>query len=412
MAIGDDRLGLKHITNMNTVDFMSTSDVEAIEASNEKIKTNKSKITKPTGNNLSNKDKALGIVSTDTSSNISAKVKLDKANTSNKQDNKNNFISENGDPLDSILSKSPSNVSIMENKSSDMDSRVGDALVTEISTYKDFTTKLGIDKTNFVSTLKNSVINTTNSIGETLKSRTGLLNLVTDCSLGKALGYTAGSNDTISKFVLSSLFDLISCIGANEVAKFIQNELGLSDDARRVILVSIVASMNKDNDKHVLDKLMLLTAVTSIASTLSEEDSTINTKTDSLYTKGITSVVLNNIKNNPIGGPHSQIEYINTINGLNTLDPNWNKDDSGNTNYSVLNNNSNLLSLANKSSLNKEPTLIDDTGKVTTNLSTDNTIGILSYFNKDEKDEIIETTTDSNPSISSSIYDVYKTAIA
>lgn len=412
MALGDDRLGLSHITKMNTVDFMSTSDVEAIEASNEKIKTNKSKEVKPTGNNLSNKDKALGIVKKEDTSSLSTKTKTNNALTSNKQDAKNSFVSTNGDPLDSILVDTTVTSLPIESKSSDMGNRVTNALSTEIAEYKDFTSKLGIDKTTFISTLKNSVINTTNSIGETLKSRTGLLNLVTDCSLGKALGYTAGSNDTISKFVLSGLFDLIACIGANEVAKFIQNEIGLSDDARRVILVSIVASMNKDNDKHVLDKLMLLTAVTSIASTLGEDDDTINTKTDSLYTKGITSIVLNNIKNNPMNGPHAQIEYINTMNGLNTLDPNWNKDESGNTNYSVIKDNDNLLSLANKSTLNKEPSSIDNTGKVTTSLSTDNTIGILSYFNKEKEDTSLEVSSNSNPSITSSIFDAYKTAIA
>jgi hypothetical protein len=254
----------------------------------------------------------------------------------------------------SLLSKDSENTSLVNSVEK---AKLGLLVRNEVNNLDGGGMMASINNAMLSEVINNHIVNSTGFMGGTLKSKMLLKDLLSICA-GLLTSGLGGSNSIILKAMLAALLGVLSCMGAREQARFIRDELNLNEGNRKIVIQSVMMSMNNDNDSNTAERLLLLEAM--MDSGKNDPDNT-----DLAVTMGMTDVVLKNINKNDDVTNSPSTDYDNINSTLDRIDPTWNKDESGNTDYSSLSGNKTMGKLANKKLLTTSPT-IPETGEVNT----------------------------------------------
>lgn len=199
---------------------------------------------------------------------------------------------------------------------------------------------------------------------------------------------TQGSNWVVSQIATAGVINQLAQVDPALSAGYIQTMLNnqaykantgnVSDDViynRSVVLGGMRYAMTNELDPNVEQKLLLLSAIKNSTN----NPSIINI--ESVSTMGITKNVLNALSNSNNVSTSPDTDLNNLLNGLYSLDPNWNKVDNT-INYSTVSNNDRISILAAKT---VNGSIVDtslDVNKPLPILTDIQTINILSNVNK------------------------------
>lgn len=190
-----------------------------------------------------------------------------------------------------------------------------------------------------------------------------------DC-LNDVLGVIDGGMN----FAGVSLVGTINALSKVDVSKTVEfaSKIGSDVDAREQFFSGHKLAINGKDDTSIENKLLLLSAVKKTAA----DDNQSNK--EAIMTLGSTTAVLTAVGDSDkvTNSPVSDYGYVTS--SLTSMDPNWNKDIDGEINYSGLNGNKRLATLANSKAQSTQSTSTDfTTGTVTKNIEDDQAMHIM-----------------------------------
>jgi hypothetical protein len=202
-------------------------------------------------------------------------------------------------------------------------------------------------------------------------NKVDVINSITDQSSD-----IAGSNETLSKLVLSAIFDQTSKTNPELTATMVSNLLLNPSTNRDVVIKALTGSIKNSNPRNIENNLTLLN---SIVNTNTNGSVAIS---DKAAMRTNTANILKTISNSKTNSNSPTSDYNNIILGLSNLDSNWATDATGTTNYSTVGSNSRIVDLANSVTLSASADKTSLTSNVyTTALSSSEKIAILGKFN-------------------------------
>lgn len=186
----------------------------------------------------------------------------------------------------------------------------------------------------------------------------------------------AGSNEILSKLVLSAIFDQTSKTNPELTATMVSNLLLNPSTKRDVVIKALTGTIKNSNPHNIENNLTLLN---SIVNTNTNGSVAIS---DKAAMRTNTANILKTISNSKTNSNSPTSDYNNIILGLSNLDSNWATDATGTTNYSAVGSNSRIVDLANSVTLSASADKTSLTSNVyTTALSSSEKIAILGKFN-------------------------------
>jgi hypothetical protein len=202
-------------------------------------------------------------------------------------------------------------------------------------------------------------------------NKVDVINSITDQSSD-----IAGSNETLSKLVLSAIFDQTSKTNPELTATMVSNLLLNPSTKRDVVIKALTGTIKNSNPHNIENNLTLLN---SIVNTNTNGSVAIS---DKAAMRTNTANILKTISNSKTNSNSPTSDYNNIILGLSNLDSNWATDATGTTNYSTVGSNSRIVDLANSVTLSASADKTLLTSNVyTTALSSSEKIAILGKFN-------------------------------
>ena len=228
--------------------------------------------------------------------------------------------------------------------------------------------KTYLDQKMFKDKIKAGLSKVNSPLGNTLKSKVNLTKFISPCK-GVKFNNNFDMTGLFNSMFLSSLFDGILCQGADSLLNFIQGVIKIDATNAPSVLNALSGTMNKDNDPNIMNKLMAMKAIKD------------NTPSPSagIYTRGITGKVLHNIKYQNTKTNSSVSQYLNTTNALDTLDPNWDKNDAGTIDVSSIRGNTAMKDMANNYLISTPSTPVY-TGVVNNPIDRNASIAIVNSF--------------------------------
>ena len=348
MALITDRLNVDTITKINKVDFEDKKDtiknkpsVAAKQLGPTKEAANKAMIddanpkhgiVSTPGNDLYN-----GIVITPTTKKITS-----SENNIGRDKKLKSTLS-----LNSVLSSSDTNRSIL-NKSQEakLDKMIKSKLTLSKKSHP------GIDIPKLTPIIKNNVMSDLKSqIGSTIKSKSNLMDSLTNCFHMSDLQLSGLLNGLIDM----NLLNWLDCNSVVDFAKGVLDKTGM--------MGAISGSVSKLGSNKVFDKIMLNKAIKD------SMGSNVERNTSSIVTKGDIDNVLANLSSSNHISNSSNSTYNNITSGLDSYDESWKKDDLGNVNYFRVKNNKFIGSSAQHKTENNFTMPSVATNTVTTNTS-------------------------------------------
>jgi len=381
MAISENRIKFDKIRSLTSLEFDSKADVTNKNPTNTTIagatlsSSKTSVFDKKSKTEVPSVDKALGNFDPDDNSidvnmpkllkESLAKVNID---TSLSVDKTNGFL-DNLSPIDIKLSTVSTPIPVFQPIKSVSEGKI-DSLISNLSKSvlgNEF--KKSMDPNRFKAMLKNNLASVNSITGPALGARNSIANIAESCGyMNNALNFNL--TGLFGSIFFGTLFDSILCMVVDAVLGFIQNVLKIDPINSVPILNGLANSLRKDKDKSVNDKLMIMGAIKS---------NTPGTSND-IYTKGIAVNINKTTKDSEPETNSMSSEYKNVTESLDTLDPDWDKDNDGNRNLSMLKGNKRFHSLAannNKNTVNESETF---DGSASTNLNRSNEIAVLNAF--------------------------------
>lgn len=195
-------------------------------------------------------------------------------------------------------------------------------------------------------------------------------------SLASPSSTTAGSNKTVSKLALSSVFDQTSKTNPDLTASMVSSLLLDPTTDRGVVMGALTSTVSNSNPNNIENNLTLLN---SIVDTNTNGSVAISDKA-AMQTN--TTDILKTISSSNTNSSTPTSDYNNIMSGLSNLDNNWATDATGATNYSNVSGNSRIVDLASSvtSSTPADKTLLTS-NEYNTTLSSSEQIAILGKFN-------------------------------
>lgn len=254
---------------------------------------------------------------------------------------------------------SPSTSSLLDNifnAKRDMLSAIATITDDSISNIEDIVTKEVNNLIKNMSMMKGvidelemakGVVDDLANLGTSLKIKADLKALSNICNKSSN-GYTAGDSATISKYLLESALSVGDCLDPKNllllVSSLIENKIGTSTD----IIAAFSSNFKTNEDPQVIEKLKVLSAIMKDTESSREPKSVV-------YTKGHVDNVLKSLDNSEVVSEGPATDYFITVETLDMLDNNWDKDVYGNPDYSKVKGNKHMTELASASLLSTSP---------------------------------------------------------
>jgi len=209
-------------------------------------------------------------------------------------------------------------------------------LRSEITRHIKTTTHLGnINVPDGVLKGVSSVSMALSDIGSPLKEKVHLKSLL-GC-MHKS-GLNGGESSLIQSIILAGLLTQALCISVPKFLDTVRELSSLSGYNNGRIVRSVVTSFDGAANRSSADKVAILSAIPGLVGNL--------TGTDIAVTNDATSQFIAGLGSGVSGTNNSSVEFNNANIALNTIDPNWDKDSSGNSNLSKTKGSGYLTSLS------------------------------------------------------------------
>lgn len=222
---------------------------------------------------------------------------------------------------------------------------------------------------------KGQLVNSTDLLGNSLKSKLNLLNLLNNNNCGSSIINKTGVNQTVATLSVASVLGALTNSDMNTATNYVTSMLSI-DSNRETVLSGTSKTLNTKNDSSIDKKLLLV-------STMYDNDTDMKRKDrESIYVRTDSTIVLQNLDktNNTSNSPVS--DGIILTKSLDTIDPNWSRDSEGNTNMYKVSNNSRLNDISTKTMASRQP-MVNNTGSTnSTSIDPFGQIAILNSFNK------------------------------
>lgn len=232
--------------------------------------------------------------------------------------------------------------------------------------------------------------------GMGLFERLNMLNML-NSNLGNCAKNTYVNNNnnwTINKITNAVTINQMVMLDPSTTQAYLQKLLGnvptMTTYDRTSLLSGLGMSMNNSTDTAVIEKLNLLIAINQ--ATTDAKQKLLNSGT-TLGVTGNVLTALDNLGSNTSTSPtnlsgtvvsSSPTTDLNTILlGLDTLDANWNIDQvTGETNYSIVSNNSKIVTLAKQATISTQGSTVIDNEVIATPLNSFQVISLLNTVNE------------------------------
>ena len=188
-----------------------------------------------------------------------------------------------------------------------------------------------------------------------------------DCN--PLVGLNSYKDKFISDMSATNIIDSLSVDDSGIAVPYVSNMLA-DNNSRSSTLTGISRSLSYANDDTVDNKLLLASSASSSASNPQ------NRNIESIQLRTDSNLILSNLSNTSTTTNSPTSDAINLTNGLDVVDPNWSKDNEGNTNLYRTAGNERLASVSNSYITSRQP-INNTTGSVTTNLSRYDQIAIV-----------------------------------
>ena len=340
MAIQTNRLSIDSIASLTKVDFNTKEEIveETTTATSEDAESSSSLDKKPNVN-TSPVDEAQGIHKAeankkyDTTSNMSKGVKTKQANASNTRNFNNTSATSNDKHLEETK---PINTT-HDILSGSTDKKIDTVVNKSIGSLK--LSKYGIKEDKVSKKVKAKLIaGIRGSSGFANMNKIYIDRILNDCSRD-GVNYD-GNNKHIAAITNAALIDELACGNMENALAMIKDITGGTPAGRAIMLKSIKNSLNQNNDSEVANKLFLVTVVAGGAETEEEKQLL------KIESRGITGKVLKNLGVSKYKTNSTSSDNKNIKKGLDDLDPNWKKDENGNTNFHKVKDNKKMQDLA------------------------------------------------------------------
>lgn len=222
-----------------------------------------------------------------------------------------------------------------------------------------------------ITDVKRGLLSGLNKIGSSLSSKlsiANLFNLKLSSCMSKALA-TAGNNNTVGKLTSSSLINNYSAMDNSSAATTLSGMVNSGSISNNTLLSGFSHTLSNGSDNNVENKLYLLNSVQK-----NVEDKSLT----SIYTKGNSENVLNNLNESNYISNSPSSDYKQVTQALDYVDASWDKDNTGSTNLYRSVGNKRLTTLA-AATVNSN-VVTDTSGEYTTNLDRASEIYILNSF--------------------------------
>ena len=180
----------------------------------------------------------------------------------------------------------------------------------------------------------------TSSLGGTIKNKLNINSPLFNCMVGSLDSYLPGDSNLLKSLTLSSALDASGCIKSDKILAFLTDIETTGIYNRMDVVAAVVGAVSKTDTTSMINKLNTLKGYKSTLTTLKDQaEFTQKTMTSS-------SKIMNNIKNSDINSNSPTSDYNNIITGMSAIDPLWDKDKNGNTDYSKFRDNRTMTKLA------------------------------------------------------------------
>lgn len=222
--------------------------------------------------------------------------------------------------------------------------------------------------------------------GMGLMERLNMLNMLNSNmgSCGKNAYITNNNNWTINKISNAVTINQMIMLDPAVTKTYLDKLMGaiptMTTYDRTALLSGLGMSLNDATDASVEAKLKLLIAINQ--ATTDATAKLLNSGT----TSGVTGNVLTALNTSTVISTNPSLDLNNILLGLDTLDANWNVDPLlGETNYSVVSNNTRIVTLAKQATITTTESTLIDNEVIATPLSSFQVISLLSTVNEGVK---------------------------
>jgi len=163
---------------------------------------------------------------------------------------------------------------------------------------------------------------------------------------GKSIG-------KIKNLVLESVSETVFCLGGNDVNNFVSKVLSTGITTPSNLLMVIGNTVSNNIDKSIYTKFKTIGGIIDMV------EDPIEKAACRANIKGLLPNIIEGIGNTKTVTSEPAKMYVDLINGMNTIDPNWNVDKNGNPDYSISHNNAVFNSVVDSVFNSKKRTNID-----------------------------------------------------
>ena len=164
---------------------------------------------------------------------------------------------------------------------------------------------------------------------------------------------TSKSVGKIKNLVLESVSETVFCLGGNDVNNFVSKVLSTGITTPSNLLMVIGNTVSNNIDKNIYAKFKTIGGIIDIVKDPIEKAAC------RANIKGLLPNIIEGIGNAKTITSEPAKMYVDLINGMNTIDPNWNVDEYGNPDYGIAHNNAVFNSVVDSVFNSKKRTNID-----------------------------------------------------
>jgi len=357
MAISDTRIGLKNIVSSTKSSFISATDKSKDSTSNKNTALSasvKSKLNKKAINNgmagyldkitngASTKANNLGIFD----NSMSTECKNNILNSDNSADNRkftsynDSLVIDCSPSADTVIGKIfNAKHNMLSNIAKLTDASLGNIENIVSKEVKNLVKNVGFikDVVDELDAAKN-VVNDLTSSGTSLKLKAELRALAAMCS-SRSGSYVAGDSKSILSYILALALSISDCLDPKHLLSLATSLVSSGIATPEEVISAYSKNFNTSEDPKVHEKM-------SVLSVMLDDTENSRQPKNSVQIKGNVDNILKSLGSSKAKSTGPATDYHVTVNTLDKLDPNWDKDKDGSYNFKKVKNNDYMKGLA------------------------------------------------------------------